>query len=236
MSKRKHRQIEPQVCVTRNGSRGFQFDTRKRYPSPSGATLVVRKEKGKRLGLKTLTTIQKGKKIGDFIIASYSEDKDPDNYCFRQGDRYCVTDPLCLMNKINYDEFKKNRNCRFGQPNNGRIPVLSTRTINTGEFLNVAYGDKKHILKIRLLHKKNRTYSVKKYKQKRRGSRNCQEIDNNDRCNVCNIRGELVCCDTCPKSFCSDHCSDDILRLNVDTPYFCNECLGKRIPYPNRFT
>lgn len=224
--------IKPVLCVVRNGKRGRQYDCRKRYACGNGAFLQVKKEKNKGLGLLVAKgTLRKGQKVGDFEVVDVRDEPDEDKYCFKYNGKYHVTDMDCLMNRINYGHPK---NCRFGQVNHGRVPVFATKTIRAGTFLNTLYGDKGHLLQMKIETKTAATYSPTKHKQERNGTRNSRDEDNDDHCHVCKTKAELVCCDTCPKAFCFRHAETSNKRLNEDC-YFCDECLDKKIKYPNRF-
>ena len=167
--------IKPVLCIVRNGKRGRQYDCRKQYACGNGAFLQVKKEKNKGLGLFVAKgTLRKGQKVGDFKVVDVRDEPDEDKYCFKYNGKYHVTDMDCLMNRINYGHPK---NCRFGQVNHGRVPVFATKTIRAGTFLNTLYGDKGHLLQMKIETKTAATYSPAKHKQERNGTRNSRDED-----------------------------------------------------------
>lgn len=55
------------------------------------------------------------------------------------------------------------------------------------------------------------------------------QVENDDYCSACGGNGDLICCDSCSKSFHFE-CVDLVGSAELPDDWFCNDCIYKRSP------
>ena len=55
------------------------------------------------------------------------------------------------------------------------------------------------------------------------------QVENDDYCSACGGNGDLICCDSCSKSFHFE-CVDLVGSAELPDDWFCNDCVFKRSP------
>lgn len=62
-----------------------------------------------------------------------------------------------------------------------------------------------------------------------RSAANIRQVENDDYCSACGGNGDLICCDSCSKSFHFE-CVDLVGSAELPDDWFCNDCIYKRSP------
>lgn len=181
-------------------------------------------------GLQAVTSIPKNYILGYFVnkIRNAEEPEKGTYNIKKHNGLYLVAHPESLMNKINTIASKKHRhlcNCKIQNLKNGKVSIKTIKNIKAGSMLWTKYGDSRHYWDIQWSIVRARLFNP-----------NTTDDDNDFKCRWCwKQHEELIMCDSCPSSTCRNCLTNkEKYLLNLEY-FFCNRCLSKSSPYPNRW-
>jgi len=195
--------------------------------------------KGAGWGLQAVTRIPKKTIIGKFVMKEgLVEAPVLDTYCIKKGNKYSVSDPDSLMNRINTivdDDYTSKFNCRI----TGGHSIETTKHVKAGEMLYTPYGIKKHYYDTQYMICSQK---MQKDQRLRVGSMKANH-ENDNCCNRCSLavikRRVLHPCDMCKRAFCKNCLGSKEKYIEKEFEYFfCKSCLEKPKTHPkyrNRF-
>ena len=231
------------LCKTHDKNLRFKYVTNYHYNLKDGIKVKLQKEKSSFAksagwGLRAVTAIPNKTCLGSFRIQKkLANHPVVGTYCFPVGDKFKVTHPESLMNKINTivdKRFARFINCKI--TNAGTVRTI--KPVQAGQFLYATYGVARHKWDIQYEACKAR---MQKGNRLRNGSEK-KNYENDDCCAHCNYAAvkklPLFPCDICKKCICVN-CLGEQEKHVLSYKYFvCRDCLSDplmRPSYPNRF-
>jgi hypothetical protein len=218
------------LCKTHDKNSRFKYVTNYHYNLKDGIKVKVQKEsssfaKSAGWGLRAVTAIPNNTCLGSFRIQKKLANAPVvGTYCFPVGDKFKVTHPESLMNKINTivdKRFVRFINCKV--TNAGTVRTI--KRVQAGEFLYAKYGTARHKWEIQYYILQKRLRVLKPLSEKDNSCRGCKKR-----------HLTLYVCESCPVAICSS-CLSRSEKYILDKRYFfCKDCMVDPPAYMNRFS